>query len=88
MGKSYMDQLLEKTADASRGFLFGLLVDCIFSGGGNEKCPLLDLRNNLSIEEKHKFVLELSDDEVKSILLQHRVCFEKELSNLKVGRLI
>ena len=78
-----MDQILAKTADASRGFLFGLLVECIFSGGGNEKCPLQDLRSNLSIEEKHKFVLELSDDEVKSILLQHQVCFEKEMSNLK-----
>jgi len=88
MEKSYMDQLLEKTADVSRGFLFGLLVNCIFSGGGIEKCPLRDLRSNLSIEEKHKFVLELSDDEVKSILLKHKVCFEKNLSNLKVGRLI
>ena len=78
-----MDQILAKTADASRGFLFGLLVECIFSGGGNGECPLQDLRSNLSIEEKHKFVLELSDDEVKSILLQHQVCFEKELSNLK-----
>jgi hypothetical protein len=83
-----MDPLLEKSADTSRGLLFGLLVNCIFSGGISENCPLHDLRSSLSIEEKHKFVLGLTDAEVESILTQHQLCFEKKLSNMKVGRFI
>lgn len=84
-----MDQIIEKSADASRGLLFGLLVDCFFSGVTNEDCPLQNLRRRFSsIEEKHRFVLGLSDDEVSSILVQHEDCFERKLSNLMTGDLV
>jgi hypothetical protein len=41
---------------------------------------LSELRINLSIEEKHEYVMGLSDDEIKSILVQHDECYEKRLS--------
>ncbi len=77
-----MDSTLEKSADRSRGLLFGLLVNCIFSKSALESCPLGELRNNLSLDEKYDYVAELSDEEVKSILSQHEECYEKRLSGL------
>jgi hypothetical protein len=56
-----MDSILKKSLDSSRGLLFGLLANCIFSTGVRESCPLSELRSNLSIEEKHKYVMVLSD---------------------------
>jgi hypothetical protein len=77
-----MDLILKKSSDSSRGLLFGLLANCIFSTGAKESCPLSELRINLSIEEKHKYVMGLRDEEVKSILVQHEECYEKRLSDL------
>ena len=80
-----MDSILKKSLDSSRGLLFGLLANCIFSEGAKEDCPLWELRNNLTIEEKHEYVMGLSDAEVKSILTQHEECYEKRLSEIKNG---
>ena len=77
-----MDSILNKSLDSSRGLLFGLLANCIFSTGARESCPLSELRSNFSIDEKHKYVMGLSDEEVKSLLVQHEECYEKRLSNL------
>ena len=56
-----MDSILKKSLDSSRGLLFGLLANCIFSTGARDSCPLSELRSNLSIEEKHKYLMGLSD---------------------------
>jgi hypothetical protein len=77
-----MDSILEKCSDKSRALLFGLLANCSFPTRTNEDCPLWELRNNLSIEEKHEYAMGLSDEEVKSILVQHEECYEKKLSDL------
>ncbi|MFC1844208.1 hypothetical protein ACFLZ5_05405 [Thermodesulfobacteriota bacterium] len=74
---------MEKSKDTSRALLFGLLANCIFSTGINESCPLSELRINLSIEEKYEFVMGLSDEEIKNILVQHDKCYEKRLSSLQ-----
>ena len=78
-----MDSNLKKSFDSSRGLLFGLLVNCIFSAGAKESCPLTELRSSLSTEKKYEYVMGLSDEEVKSILLQHEECYEKRLSEIK-----
>lgn len=78
-----MYPLLEKSSDRSRGLLFGLLKNCIFSSGDRKDCQLRDLRNSLTVEQKHKYVMGLSDKEVKTALLQHEECFKKRLSELK-----
>lgn len=80
-----MDQIVKKSSDTSRGLLFGLLVNCMFTGGANEDCPLHDLRSRLTIEEKHKLVMDLSDDEIRRILAQHEICYERNLSKLKTA---
>jgi len=72
-----MESILEKSSDRTRGLLFGLLVNCVFSAGGAEDCPLRELRNNLSLEEKHKYVMGLGIEEVKRILFQHEKCYEQ-----------
>jgi hypothetical protein len=77
-----MESILEKSSDRGRGLLFGLLVNCIFSTGADKDCPLCELRENLTIEEKHKFVMELNHEEIKNILLQHEKCYEQRFSNL------
>jgi hypothetical protein len=80
-----MDSNLKKSLDSSRGLLFGLLVGCVFSEGVKESCPLSELRSSLSTEEKHEYVMGLSDEEVKSILVQHEECSEKRLLEIKLG---
>jgi hypothetical protein len=80
-----MDSTLKKSLDGSRGLLFGLLVNCIFSEAVKESCPLSELRSSLSTEEKHEYVIGLSDEEVKSILVQHKECYEERLSEIKLG---
>jgi len=72
-----MDSILKKSSDSSIALLFGLLVNCIFLEGARESCPLSELRSNLTIEEKHEYVIGLSKEEVKSILVQHEECYEK-----------
>ena len=78
-----MCPLLEKSSDKSRGLLFGLLTNCIFSSGERKDCQLRDLRNNLTVEQKHKYVMGLTDKEVNTALMQHEECFKKRLSELK-----
>ena len=77
-----MDSISEKSLDRPRGLLFGLLVNCMFSEKASECCPLYELRNSFSTEEKHRYVMGLSDAEVKSILVQHEECYGKMLSRL------
>ena len=72
-----MDSILEKSSERARGLLFGLLVNCVFSTGALEDCPLLEMRNNLSLEEKHKYVMGLTIEEIKSILFLHEQCYEQ-----------
>jgi hypothetical protein len=72
-----MESILEKSSERARGLLFGLLVNCVFSTGAREDCPLLKMRNNLSLEEKHKYVMGLSIEEIKSILCLHEECYEQ-----------
>ena len=72
-----MESILEKSSERARGLLFGLLVNCVFSTGAREDCPLLEMRNNLSLEEKHKYVMGLTIEEIKSILFLHEQCYEK-----------
>ena len=59
--------------------MFGLLANCIFSTGAGGSCPLSELRSNLSIEEKHKYMMGLSNEDVKSILVQHEECYKKKV---------
>jgi hypothetical protein len=77
--KLLMDSILEISLDRSKTLLFGLLVNCIFSENAERDCPLRELRNNLSIENKHDHVMELSKEEVNSILVQHEECYQKKL---------
>ena len=77
-----MDSNLKKSLDRPRGLLFGLLVNCIFSEEASESCPLSELRSSFSTEEKHGYVMGLSEEEVKSILVQHEECYGKMLSRL------
>ena len=79
-----MDPSLKKSFDSSRGLLFGLLVNCIFSAVAKEFCPLSELRKSLSIEEKHTYVMGLNLEEVKNILLQHEECYERRLSEVDI----
>ena len=79
-----MDSIVEKSSDRSRGLLFGLLTNCIFSSGAIEDCPLWELRSSLSIEQKHEFVMGLSDEKVASILAQHDKCYEKRLADIRI----
>ena len=72
-----MESILEKSSNRLRGLLFGLLANCVFSTGAREDCPLWELRKNLSLEEKHKYVMGLSIEEIKSILCQHEECYEQ-----------
>jgi hypothetical protein len=75
-----MNSVLKNTSEHSRGLLFGLLTNCIFSAHETESCPLFELRNSLSIEEKYDFVMGLSKQEVKTILSKHEDCFENRLA--------
>ncbi len=74
-----MDSILETSLDRSKALLFGLLVNCIFSENAERDCPLRELRNNLSIENKHDYIMELSKEEANSILVQHEECYQKKL---------
>jgi hypothetical protein len=78
-----MESILEKSRDASRALLFGLLANCIFSVGIDKSCPLSELRINLTTEEKYEFVMGLSNEEIKNILAQHNECSERKLASLE-----
>jgi hypothetical protein len=74
-----VDSIINTHIDYSRGLLFGLLANCIFSAELEEICPLSELRISLSIEEKHSYVMGLSDEKVQSMLMKHEQCYEKRL---------
>jgi len=78
MEKTCNLNLMEKSSDQSRSLLFGLLVNCIFSGQANGRCPFSRLRKTLSFEEKYNFVMKLSKEEVCHALVQHEICYEIE----------
>ena len=80
MDKTDALSLMEKASDNSRSLLFGLLVNCIFSGHANGLCPLSQLRDSLTFEEKYNFVMELSPEEVCQVLNRHEKCYENECS--------
>ena len=75
-----MEQILEKSSESSRALLFGLLVNCLFPTSTNEDCPIWELRNSLSIDKKHEFVMDLSKEEVTNILARHEECYEKRFT--------
>jgi len=75
-----MNSILKKSSECSRGLLLGLLTHCIFASNETEICPLFELRNSLSIEEKYDFVMGLNKEEVKTLLLHHEHCFENKLA--------
>ena len=68
---------LNESSDTSRALLFGLLSNCLFPTSINKDCPLWEIRNNFSTEKKYEFVMELSAEEVTSILAKHEECFVK-----------
>lgn len=72
-----MDPVLEKSLGQSRAQLFGLLEGCIFSEYAKDDCPLLQLSSTLSLTEKYKYVMEVNDEEVNTILAQCEECIEK-----------
>ncbi len=73
-----MASIIEKSAERPRALLFGLLVNCVFSTGAKEEdCPLLEMRNNLSLEEKYKYVMGLTIEEIKNILSLHEECYDR-----------
>ena len=78
MEKTDALSLMEKSSDQSRSLLFGLLVNCIFSGQANGNCPLSQLRDSLSFEEKYDFVMGLTREDVCHALSQHEKCYENE----------
>ena len=80
MNNSVALSLMEKSSDNSRSLLFGLLVNCIFSGHANGRCPLSHQRDSLTLEEKYNFVMELSPEEVYQVLDRHEKCYENECS--------
>ncbi|MCE0499422.1 MAG: hypothetical protein LV481_15890 [Methylacidiphilales bacterium] len=70
-----------KTTDLSwymRERVFGLSVACPFDQGNPCVCPLHEIRK-LSIEERYKWVRELSNESMLDILHNHQKCLgEKE----------
>ena len=74
-----MDSILEKSFDRQRSLLFGLLQSCLFSEEAKDSCPLSQLRDRLSLEEKYAYVMGLSDKEVGNILEQHEECYTKKV---------
>lgn len=80
-----MDVDLVKSYDRSRALLFGLLQFCLLDGNALETCPFESLRNSLTLEEKYRYVMDLSDEEVNKILEQHDACFNKRISGSLKG---
>ena len=63
-----MDDIIAKSSDRSRSLLFELLQSCLLEGNALESCPLAQLRNTLSLEEKYNCAMSSSDEEVHKIL--------------------
>jgi hypothetical protein len=74
-----MDSIIDKSFDRQRSLLFGLLQGCFFSEEAKDSCPLSQLRNRLSLEEKYDYVMELSAEEVNNLLEQHEECYKNRV---------
>ncbi len=74
-----MSDILTKSFDRSRSLLFGLLQSCLLEGNALESCPLAQLRNTLSFDEKYHYAMEVSEEEVDKILEQHEECFKNRI---------
>jgi hypothetical protein len=76
--------MLKKSMDSSRTLLFGLLVNCLFTTNSESclNCALKEARGSLTLDKKNKYVKELSDAEVESLLTQHELCYQKRLIDL------
>jgi hypothetical protein len=60
--------------------IFGLAVACPFDQGNPCGCPLHELRKK-SLQERYRWLRDLSDDKLREILIFHRKCLdEKEKS--------
>ena len=81
----YMDSNSDKSSYRTRSLLFGLLISCLFSEQAKDSCPLTQLRNSLSLEEKYDYVMELTDEVVHDILEQHEECYEKRVLDSMQG---
>ena len=78
-----MNSILEKSPNPARALVFGLLASCFFTTNADcSDCLLKELRDSLSIDKKHEFVMGLSDMEIESILEKNKSCYEKRLSDL------
>jgi len=75
----FMDDFIAKSSDRSRELLFGLLQSCLLEGNALESCPLAQLRNTLSLEEKYDYAMKSSEEEVHKVLEQHDECFKKRI---------
>lgn len=74
-----MEDMLKKSSDRSRALLFGLLQSCLLEGNALESCPLAQLRNSLSLEEKYHYAMDLSEEALNKILEQHEECFKSRI---------
>ena len=77
-----MDPILEKSFDRSRSLLFGLLQFCLLEGNALDTCPLEQLRKTLSFEEKYRYAMGLSDEDINKVLEKHEECFNKRTKDL------
>ena len=78
--------MLEKSFTEERALLFGLIQECIFSEHALDDCPLLKLRKSLSsLTDKYAYVMQLSDDDVNSLLRQHEECIAERGASYMQG---
>jgi len=80
---SIMETIVERSKITSRGLLFSLLVNCIFSTGARDDCPLRQLRDSLTIQQKPDYVMGLDDAELERILIQHERSYENRSAELQ-----
>ena len=56
-----------------------IIASCLFFENEKDSCPLSQLRNSLSFDEKYDYVMELSAKEVHNLVEQHEECYEKRI---------
>jgi len=64
-----------------RWLLFGLLIKCPFRGESLDDCPLVSLRNVLSLNEKFSYATKLNAMQTAAFLRYHDGCFDARISN-------
>jgi len=72
-----------KSSVKYRALVLGLLANCNFFKGASANCPLSEIRNNASDEEKYQYAMGLSDEEIMKILAYHNECYERRMSDVK-----